>query len=67
MNKRNKNIRKPMPPPTVAHDSWAQRAYDSFTPDQVQEGIEDWHADQADETWDWASPYERDQRLWEIK
>lgn len=61
--------RKRMPKPTVVHQNTIQRIMDTFTPDQIQEAIEDfeWHADQADESWDWDAPSERDTRLCEIK
>lgn len=65
--KHSKHIRKPMPQPTVAHKSWTERHYEAYTQQQVNEAIEQWHADPADEGWDWAGPDERDQRLWEIK
>lgn len=65
--KHSKHIRKPMPPATRIQEAARQRIIDSFTPDQVEEGEQEWHADPADDTWDWAGPDERDQRLWEIK
>ena len=66
--KHSKHIRKPMPSPTVAHKSWAERAFATYTNEQVKEAIEDFHADPADEHgWDWPAPSERDNNLWEIK
>lgn len=65
--KRNRT-RKPMPPPSVAHKSWAKQALDSYTNEQIKEAIEDFQYDPADvHGWDWPAPSERDQRLWEIK
>jgi len=64
--KHTKHIRKPMPSPSVAHDSSMQRVDESMLKKQVDEGL-NWHSDPADEGWDWAGPSERDQRLWKIE
>lgn len=67
--KHSKHIRKPMPPATRIQEAARQRIIDSFTPDQIEEGEYEWHADPADEHgWDWPQ-YRKgvDDKFWEIK
>jgi hypothetical protein len=57
--KHSKHIRKPMPPPTVAHDLLVERQDNAYANEQVKEAIQQWHADPADEHgWDWPHPSE---------
>lgn len=60
-------MRKKMPKPSIAHNSWTERTHNLYAEKQVNEAIEQWHTDPADKTWDWAGPSERDQRLWKIQ
>lgn len=66
--KHSKHIRKPMPPATRIQEAARQRIIDSFTPDQVEEGVDDyyWHPDPADNGWGWGPP-DKSGNLWEIK
>ena len=67
--KHSKPIRKPMPKPTEVHGSMAERAFNSYTNEQVKEAIDEFHADPADEHgWNWPQ-YRKgvDDKFWEIK
>lgn len=62
--KRNtyKSIRKPTLPASRIHEAARQRIEDSFTPDQIEEGLQEWHSDPAEDWndgWDWDGPEER--------
>jgi hypothetical protein len=67
MKHKRTNIRKPMPPPSVAHRSYIEDIYKSLDKEKVDEAIKNFHDDPADKGWDWDSPSERGNGLWEIK
>lgn len=59
--------RKQMPPPSRPFKDVRELMAEAEQKKQAAEGRFEWHADPADDTWDWAGPDDRDQRLWEIK
>lgn len=66
-NKRTSGIRKPMPPPSAPHRSYIEDMYKALDNEKIDEAIENFRADPADNGWDWDAPSDRASDLGEIK